>query len=64
MWSRKEQVLAIVGVTVHLILGWYVYDAHRQTPRIIQIIGCDGNIEFEGEIQPEKKVAKQQPLSI
>ena len=62
MWTKRQKIGAVVGIAVHAVIVWQVWEMSKLTPRPIQVINCEGEIEFEGELrkeaQPEIKLGK------
>jgi hypothetical protein len=59
-WTTRQKVGAVVGIAVHAVIVWQVWEMSKMTPRTVQFINCEGEVEFEGhyrpgETPPEKK---------
>lgn len=67
-WTRRQKVGAVVGIAVHAVIVWQVWEMSKLTPRPIQVINCEGEIEFEGELRdhplPNTVTDKPKELSI
>lgn len=61
-WTKRQKIGAVVGIAVHAVIVWQVWEMSKLTPRPIQVINCAGEIEFEGYLrkdgQPEIKLGK------
>lgn len=51
-WTTRQKVGAVVGIAVHAIIVWQVWEMSKMTPRTVQFINCEGEVEFEGHLRP------------
>lgn len=51
-WTNRQKIGAVVGIAVHAVIVWQVWEMSKLTPRPVQVINCEGEIVFEGELKP------------
>lgn len=68
MWTNRQKLGAVIGIAVHAVIVWQVWEMSKLTPRPIQVINCEGEIEFEGELRdhplPAIEVKDKKPTEL